>query len=75
MDRLALGSVVVGFALILSLVATLLGGFVAHDDLALPAALGALAACACLTGGLFALERRAMRVARPDGRLALLAAG
>lgn len=70
MDRLALSCVVVGFALVLSLVATLVGGLVPNDSLALPAVLGAGVACALLMGGLFVLERNADARDRP-GRRAL----
>ncbi|MFT8245232.1 hypothetical protein [Roseomonas sp. BN140053] len=65
MNRFAILLVVLGFSLILALVGSMLGGSVADESLAFASALGALAACASLVGGLVLLERRAQDVSRP----------
>ena len=61
MTRFALCLVLAGFGLILSLVATMLGGLLPQDGLALPVALGAPVATIMLVGGLFLLESRSPR--------------
>ena len=67
MNRFALCLVAAGFGLILALVATMLGGLLPQDRLALPVALGAPFAAMMLVGGLFLLERQS----RPTSQLAL----
>ena len=64
MIRFALCLVAAGFGLILSLVATMLGGLLPEAGLALPVALGAPAAAIMLVGGLFLLESRSPRTSQ-----------
>ena len=64
MNRFALCLVTGGFGLILSLVATLIGGLTPQEGLALPVAFGAPVAAAMLVGGLFLLERSAPRTSQ-----------